>query len=126
MKNRILILAIFMIAPLVAPAALHCQEEMRFVDNSIFNAPARPPARFEHDAHNEKAGLEDCNICHHVIEDGEIIEDESSEDQGCSDCHMPEPGARIQPLMKKFHKACKGCHMERKAGPIMCGQCHER
>jgi hypothetical protein len=31
--------------------------------------------------------IEDCNECHHVYEDGEKLEDESSEDSSCSECH---------------------------------------
>jgi hypothetical protein len=58
--------------------------------------------------------IEDCNECHHVYEDGEKLEDESSEDSSCSECHE-EKGS-----------GCKGCHHENKKGPIMCGQCHVR
>jgi hypothetical protein len=28
--------------------------------------------------------------------------------------------------MKAFHMNCKGCHIDRKEGPITCGECHER
>jgi hypothetical protein len=28
--------------------------------------------------------------------------------------------------MKAFHLNCKGCHQERKKGPVMCGECHAR
>jgi hypothetical protein len=29
-------------------------------------------------------------------------------------------------LRRALHLNCKGCHLENKKGPIMCGQCHIR
>jgi hypothetical protein len=110
---------------LATATSLYSQEDMRVVDNSVFESTTRPPALFEHDAHNEAAGIEECSVCHHVYEEGVLMEDESSEDQRCSECHQRDPDARLQPLMRKFHQGCKGCHIERKKGPIMCGQCHK-
>jgi hypothetical protein len=26
--------------------------------------------------------------------------------------------------MKAYHDLCKGCHLEYKTGPVMCGECH--
>jgi hypothetical protein len=102
------------------------QEDMSFIDNSVFENPKRPPAVFEHDLHNELAAIEECNICHHVYEDGKLIEDESSEDQGCADCHEMQDIGRRPGLMKAYHTRCKSCHREKKKGPLMCGQCHVR
>ena len=89
------------------------------------NTNKRPFVCFNHDTHNENAGLEDdCAICHHVYEDGKLIEDESSEDFSCSECHWKE-GASIQfDLISKFHKRCRGCHLNEKKGPVTCGECH--
>ena len=101
------------------------QEDMLFVDNSIFVAPARPAAIFAHDAHNEENDIEDCSICHHLYEDGKLVEDESSEDQRCADCHGSKQAGNKPSLRRAFHLNCKGCHLEQKAGPIMCGQCHQ-
>ena len=125
MKKCSILLITSLITLMVTSVSIYCQEEMQFIDNSIFKTPTRPPAAFEHDAHNEAADIQECNVCHHVYEDGVFMEDESSEDQSCSDCHENEPAARIQPLMKKFHQNCKGCHLEKKAGPVMCGECHK-
>ena len=47
----------------------------------------RTSVPFEHDTHNENADIYECNLCHHVYEDGKLLEDESSEDSSCSDCH---------------------------------------
>ena len=86
------------------------QEDMTVVDNAAFDNPQRTPSLFAHEEHNETAGIEDCNVCHHVYEDGELVEDESSEDQSCADCHDQE-GSDDQPsLIKAFHANCKGCH----------------
>ena len=102
------------------------QEEMQFVDNSDFDNPQRPVALFAHDEHNEMAELEDCAECHHIYENGQLVEGESSEDQYCADCHGPEPEGSVPSLLQAFHTNCKGCHLDRNAGPIMCGECHVR
>jgi hypothetical protein len=102
------------------------QEDMKAVSADAFTTPQRPSAVFPHDAHNEKARIESCNQCHHVYEDGKLVEDESSEDQRCSDCHGVEAAGSQPGLMKAFHLNCKGCHQEQKKGPVMCGECHVR
>lgn len=102
------------------------QEDMQVIDNTIFESPRRPPAVFGHDDHNEQAQIEECNPCHHVYEDGRIVEDESSEDQSCADCHELSDSGRKPGLIKAFHTKCKSCHRERREGPLMCGQCHIR
>ena len=107
-------------------AGVFAQEDMIVVDNAVFENPKRPPAVFRHDDHNELAGIEDCNRCHHVYEDGKLLEEESSEDQRCADCHEMKDSGRTPGLMLAFHTNCKSCHREQKKGPIMCGQCHVR
>jgi hypothetical protein len=99
---------------------------MIVIDSEAFENSRRPPAVFRHDDHNELAQIEECNICHHVYEDGELIEDESSEDQTCGDCHALQDNGRIPGLMKAFHINCKSCHRQKNKGPLMCGQCHMR
>ena len=59
-----------------------------------------------------------------VDENGKLAEDESSEDQRCSDCHELARSGNKPVLMKAFHASCKGCHKEKKKGPVICGQCH--
>ena len=120
--------AVFIFAIVVVSAFLfvsaYSQEEMTFVDNSVFKNPQRTSSIFRHDEHNEKAGIEECNKCHHVYEDGKLLEDESSEDQRCSDCHELKSSGSTPALMKAFHMNCKGCHLNEKKGPVMCGECH--
>jgi len=102
------------------------QEDMKAVSPEAFTTPQRPAAVFPHDTHNEKARIENCHQCHHVYEDGKLVEDESSEDRRCSDCHGLEDAGRQPGLAKAFHLNCKGCHLEQKKGPVMCGECHVR
>jgi len=120
--------AVFIFTIVVVSAFLfvsaYSQEEMTFVDNSIFKNPLRTSSIFRHDEHNEKAGIEECNKCHHVYEDGKLLEDQSSEDQRCSDCHELKSSGNTPALMKAYHTNCKGCHLKEKKGPIMCGECH--
>ena len=126
MKKRLLLflmvpaICIFLILPALS------QEDMAVVKDDGFQKRQRPPAVFKHDYHNETAKIEECNECHHIYESGEKLEDEFSEDQLCSDCHS-ENSLDNQPVLKKaFHLNCKGCHLEKKKGPIMCGECHVR
>jgi len=102
------------------------QEDMENIDNSIFDNPQRPSSIFNHDEHNEAAGLEDCFECHHVYEDGVRLEDEDSTDFACAECHEKESAGSMPGLMKAYHLNCKGCHQASDAGPIMCGECHKK
>ena len=108
-----------------ATIGIYAQEDMVFVDNSMFKNPQRMPSNFRHDIHNEKAGIVDCNVCHHVYKDGKFIEDESSEDKRCIDCHQLKNMGKKPSLMRAYHMNCKGCHAKKKAGPVMCGECHK-
>jgi len=122
-RSAAVILASVLICVVVFVSA-HSQEDMAFVDNSVFPNPERTASIFKHDEHNETAGIEECNECHHLYEDGQVLEDESSEDQSCSECHSIEASGDQPGLMKAFHLNCKGCHVKEKKGPVMCGECH--
>ncbi len=125
MKKRTIFIAILLFFSVFVFMAAYSQEDIKFVDNSAFAKPERAPSLFAHDEHNENAELEECSECHHVYdEDGKKIEDESSEDQMCSDCHAEKASGSKLALMKAFHTNCKGCHVKEKKGPVMCGECH--
>lgn len=127
MKKKIFFAFTIALSTLAISYNAHPQEDMELVDNSVFGNPRRPPAVFRHDAHNERAQIEECGVCHHVYDgNGQRVEDESSEDQRCSDCHELETSGRQPALMKAFHTNCKGCHKLKNKGPTMCGQCHVR
>jgi hypothetical protein len=103
-------------------------EDIPRLDNSVFENPQRPAVVFDHDLHNEKAGLEEnCNTCHHVYEDKKLVPDESSEDNSCSECHsIKKTKDNSISLRQAFHKRCKDCHFKLKKGPVLCGECHKR
>jgi hypothetical protein len=126
MKKSALFIFVTVLGSILLIASGHSQEDMVVINDDVFDSPQRPPAVFKHDEHNETAGIEECNQCHHLYEDGELVEDESSEDQSCSDCHAENDSGEAPGLTKAFHRNCKGCHLENKKGPIMCGQCHVR
>jgi predicted CXXCH cytochrome family protein len=124
-KNLMFVLLLpALLTALVLPAL--SQEDMTSIDAEGFQKRQRPAAVFKHDEHNATAEIEACNECHHVYENGAKLDDESSEDRPCSECHR-EYSATNQPGLKKaFHLNCRGCHLEKKKGPVMCGQCHVR
>lgn len=100
--------------------------EDEYIDNSVYDNPTQPQVRFSHDDHNEMAGLEDCSLCHHLYENGVLVESESSEDMPCSDCHRPKLFDEKTTLTTAFHNRCKGCHLKVKKGPVICGECHKK
>jgi hypothetical protein len=126
MKKISLYLLAMVIVTLGVMVVAYSQEDMEFVDNGVFPNPQRTPSVFIHETHNETAEIDECNECHHVYEDGVRLEDESSEDTMCSECHGLKASDNMPGLMKAFHTNCKGCHMAREKGPIMCGECHRR
>jgi predicted CXXCH cytochrome family protein len=127
MKKGASLICVGILAVLLIFVSAYSQEDLVIVSSDAFDTPQRPPSVFRHDEHNERAEIEACNECHHLYdENGKRLEDESSEDQRCSECHEPEASGRKPALMKAFHTNCKGCHKEKKKGPVMCGQCHVR
>jgi len=125
MNKKILVALIVPLFTLVMLHSAHPQEDMVAIETDVFENPRRPPAVFRHDEHNERAEIEECNLCHHVYdENNRLVEDESSEDQRCADCHGLADSGKQPGLMKAFHSNCKGCHRAKKDGPLMCGQCH--
>ena len=127
MKKRAFFICASVMVTLMIFVSAYSQEDMVIINSDDFDSSQRPPTVFRHDEHNEAAEIEECNECHHVYDDdGKLVEDESSEDQLCSDCHELKSSGRQLALMKAFHTNCKGCHQEKKNGPVMCGQCHVR
>ncbi len=125
-KKYVLILTLIGIIALAGLTA-YAQEDIEFVEDSAFATTMRPLPAFMHDEHNEKAGIEDCIECHHVYDKaGNRLEDESSEDQECSECHGAEGDEYPMELVRRYHMNCRGCHQAEKAGPVSCGTCHVR
>jgi hypothetical protein len=121
LMKLIMIAVVMFIWPTMAMAD---QEDITMLLDPAFTTHQRPAVPFVHDMHNEKAGIEDCSVCHHVYKDGTLVEDESSEDESCSSCHPAKPKGKELGLMRAYHKRCITCHTETKKGPLSCGQCH--
>lgn len=102
------------------------QEDMKVIASDAYSTLTRPPAVFVHDEHNEKAGVEDCVLCHHGGSDG--VQDTSMSTEGipCSDCHDVKPASNMTGLTNAYHGQCIGCHREQGKGPLACSQCHVR
>lgn len=123
MKHKIIFMGfiLFLLTAVVAFSDI----EVERLDTSVFENPHRPGAVFEHDGHNEMAGIEDCAVCHHVYEGKNLVADESSEDSLCSECHFLKKTLENSiSLEVAYHKRCKTCHFEKNKGPVLCGECH--
>ena len=84
----------------------------------------RPASLFDHDAHNAKAGIEECTACHHggkgLVRD---VKDDTS-GQACVECHAVRRSDGGTPLRMAYHRQCQGCHSTTVKGPLACGSCH--
>ncbi len=83
-------------------------------------AMQRPAVEFDHAAHTKALEAEGCEKCHTV------------DDKGLT----PALTATLNVddrnrLIDVYHDTCMGCHEQRaaeslKAGPVTCGECHQR
>lgn len=89
-----------------------------------FSSRERPPARFDHDQHQQYKAVKDCYTCHHVYKDGKLVPGESSDDKGCAECHPVQVKDRGTRLLIAYHKLCQKCHDSQGQGPKACGECH--
>ena len=128
MKKRTLTLSTILMAMVlfIAVFSANSQEDVKFVEDFAFESHMRPPVPFDHDPHNENAQIEDCGVCHHVYEKGKRVDGESSAGSLCSECHTLKEGDNPMSLVRVYHLQCKGCHMEKEAGPVLCGECHHK
>jgi hypothetical protein len=112
---------------IIATRTVIYAETLEVISDPAFVVHRKAPVPFQHDLHNEKAGIETCQGCHHVVVDGVVSEDESSEDRPCSECHRVTGGpSRSLTLASAFHKRCRTCHLDEKKGPIVCRECHRK
>ena len=44
----------------------------------------------------------------------------------CKECHGAGAPSKIAIDKDVAHKLCKGCHSDKKAGPVKCGECHKK
>jgi len=125
-RHRALWLGALLGGMVLALCSAPAWSEDTVLKTEAFGTLRRPVAIFDHDSHNEKAGLDDCATCHHVYQNGKLVKEASSEDQACSDCHPLKGQGRQPGLREAYHGACVGCHKSKGKGPVACGQCHQR
>jgi cytochrome c1 len=103
------------------------QEDVTAIKDPSFGDPMSVGVPFPHNAHNEKAGLKDCALCHHTFKNGQFVPGLASVGQKCSDCHKARPAATDQApaLMTAFHQRCQDCHKAKAKGPVTCSKCHK-
>lgn len=126
MKRRTTPLALVALAAallLTAPAM--SQQDMTTVPAEGLATKTRLPAVFPHDQHNEKAAIAECTACHHGEKDGKRDPEADTAGIPCSDCHTAAGKPDRTPLMRAYHKQCMGCHLDKKKGPVSCGDCHK-
>lgn len=110
---------------LLGAAVAWSQGYITTVEDSAFENRMRPVVSFEHDRHNQAAGIDSCSTCHHVYEDGRKLPGQVSIGMECSACHLSGSNGRLE-LIRAYHLQCKSCHLEKGAGPVQCAQCHRR
>jgi hypothetical protein len=94
------------------------------INVKAFKTMQRSMALFDHDAHNEKAKLDNCGDCHHGGKDGKIDKTATTEGQPCADCHTESGGKGVTSLKNAYHRQCVACHEAKSKGPLVCGECH--
>ena len=99
---------------------------LKTVSDSAFTKQTRPAVAFFHDAHNERAEIEDCNVCHHMFENGERLVDDDSIEWNVRNVHYSKMQDDVADLIRVYHLQCSGCHLKQKTGPVMCGECHRK
>ena len=129
--RRHLTLLLFIAVILVFPVSdLPAQPDHILLNHpEVFKKRERPPVGFPHDRH--MGGDLSCMDCHHKVENGKNVLDESTLQAGnkgirCSACHDTKQGIDLQ---RAFHHQCLSCHKRREGekkttGPRFCGGCH--
>lgn len=123
LKHTLIALTLLAAATLFSLPAFS-QADMTHVPTDAFGKLERSAAAFNHDEHNEKAGIENCNACHHVWVNGVLAEDEDSVGTPCADCHALKQDGDTPGLQDAYHQQCWGCHEKQGKGPVLCGECH--
>ena len=124
-RTQRIVILVGLLAVMGAASAAQSQDTIKELKDPALAPPRRAPAAFVHDAHNEKAKIDDCAACHHGGENGVIDPEVSSEDQPCSECHKANMPSGRTPLMRAYHKNCIECHTAQNKGPTTCGACHK-
>jgi len=125
MRKWFSLVLVAQLAALGVVTAASSQEDMKDIKDPAFVVHRRAPAVFAHDAHNEKAAITDCVVCHHSGKNGVQDKTTSSEGTPCSECHSVVGGQNVTPLARAWHRQCMDCHRKVGKGPLACGDCHK-
>jgi hypothetical protein len=124
LPSRFILVLAVLLAAVLTGLFCYAGQDLERLDPWAFESTRRPGAVFPHDDHIFLLE-DDCSVCHHVYENGELVSDESSEDLYCSDCHSLKPAPdNPMPLEAAYHNLCRNCHFDRGEGPVLCGECH--
>lgn len=126
MKKIGLIMSIFFI---VLTGVVHVSDLFSYPEDIEFGGEKnRGAVEFPHELHMEEF---ECLDCHHIMENGQNILDESDLEEDdpavlCSSCHNSQ--SKIE-KKEAFHYQCMGCHNNysltpEATGPTLCGGCH--
>lgn len=125
--KKLMLAAVLCCCAMLVAYQVSAQDDLKEIkDEAAFGTLQRPAVPFDHNAHNEKAKIDDCGTCHHGGENGHLDPNATSEGTPCSECHKVKPTDKTTSLMRAFHKQCISCHTAQKKGPVACGECHQR
>ena len=93
----------------------------------ILRPQQKGPVPFSH-ARHERAKVA-CTACHHEYRGRRNVWRPGQPVQKCEACHLAAPRANRLDLKNAFHRQCKTCHGQRRAGgrpagPLKCADCH--
>ena len=126
MELKISILFAVIIAAILGFSTFDKGKTITFLDSASFENPQEAPSAFDHDFHDLDLDIQ-CEECHHVYENGVLVQDKCSDEKRCIECHPIKATDEYKiPLLQAFHSSCQGCHEKEDKGPVMCGECHKR
>ena len=119
--NRKIVVVLALLAMVVGMTAVLASAHGDMPDVIVIDKAQakKAPVSFPHEQHGEKFG---CQTCHHT-------ETADAKPVSCFSCHgkdpdIPDPSVSSA-TENPFHILCRGCHKEKAAGPIKCGECHK-
>lgn len=134
MKNKMIVLILLAtgLIFLLQPVLFATQEDEESPVLGLFSNKPRPPARFDHEKHEESLEEEGCGVCHHVLDEkSDKLIYEEGEETSCLECHINDNKDDLLTFRDANHASCTGCHRTLKksgkiSGPTTCGECHQK
>ena len=78
--KKIALVALLALSLLLPAFLAMAQDDLKEIKSEAFGKLQRPAVAFDHNAHNEKAQIEDCLVCHHSGENG--VQDKTTGSEG--------------------------------------------